>query len=278
MIGSAYRDTGSFLHRYDPRVKLLLLLGWCAMLFLPVGSIWWYGAYTGFLALAAAAALGWNDLWMPVRSILPLLILVLILTPPFYRTGEPLIMAGRTVLITKDGLEEAGKLIFRFTGITLAFFLYFRTTTLQHVILTLRWYGLPYRTALVITLAFRYIPTTAQLMHNVRAAHLLREPMPGSSGAALEDIAAGRQKPRMRRKWSPSRIRRRFGDWFPVLMSVLIASVKSIPTLAVGLEFRGLGRKEKHTSWKQLENSPKVYVHLLAALLLLCAGVIPCFV
>ncbi|MCF7953090.1 MAG: energy-coupling factor transporter transmembrane protein EcfT [Spirochaetales bacterium] len=236
MIGSAYRDTGSLLHAFDPRVKLLIVLGWSVLLFLPMPQPQFrLPLYSVTVFLLTAGFLGIRDAWTPIRSILPLLILVLLLTPPFYRDGTPVLLIGERVIVTSGGIEETVRLISRFTGITMLFFLFFRTTSLQHVILTLRSYGLSYRIALVITLALRYIPYIAQLFKTVRSAHALRDPM-----TEPEEVRKG---------WG---LRRKGLELFPVLMSVIIASVKTIPNLAAGLEFRGFGREEQRTSYRRL--------------------------
>ncbi|MFP4180890.1 MAG: energy-coupling factor transporter transmembrane component T family protein [Spirochaetaceae bacterium] len=226
MISSGYLPGDSFIHRLDPRVKTVLLLFTAVSFFFPVPPpvILWY------LSLCAAAvviSLGIRELWVPIKTILPLLILVTILTPPFHPSGDPLFTLWGPVAVTTGGLRETLRLLVRFSGITLSFFLYFRTTSIDALILTMRWYRLPYSLSLVIAIAFRYIPYAASLYRSIADAHRLRRPS---------------QSPTRRR------LRDRMHQIFPTLVSVMIHAVKTIPSLAMALESRGFGRSEKRSS------------------------------
>ncbi len=227
MIDSGYLPGESFLHRFDPRIKLLTLLLLSISFFFPL-SLPAYGLYLLLPVSAAILSLGFKELWIPIRTILPLLVLVALLTPPFHPSGEELFSVGE-IAITTAGLREALRLIFRFTGITLSFFLFFRSTDIETMVLTLSWYRLPYSFALILTIAFRYIPYIASLYRAVSDAHKLRRPARDGRG-----------------RWFG--IRRRFTHIFPTLVSVMIHSVKSIPSLSMSLETRGFGRHERRSS------------------------------
>ncbi len=247
MISSGYIPGKSLCHRLDPRVKIIVLLEICVFLFWPLHIVWYWMVVLVIMVSIAAAA-GIRELLTPLKAIVPLLVLVGILTPLFYRGGDVLYSFG-IVNITSGGIRETLLLISRFTGITLAFYLFFRTTDLQQFILTLRWYGLPYTAALVITLAFRYIPSIARLLQNVKDAHRLRDP------ASLPES-------RKRRKLS-SRMR----DLQPILTSVVIASIKTIPALAMSLEHRGIGSPRKRSSFASLPGIRYRIHHFAAAVL-----------
>ncbi len=242
MMSTAYRSGRSMLHVCDPRVKLIVLMEVCVLLFWPM-NLRYSGIITGIIMCTILLSLGIRDLLIPIKGISPLLILVALLTPPFYRGGEVL-AAFWIIEITTYGIEETLRLIFRFTGITLIFFAYFRTVPMREVILTLRFYGLPYTAALVISLSFRYIPYIAQLLQNVQDAHSLR----------CSVVQEG-EKPKRG-------IFRRFAGIQPVLTSVVIASIKSIPSLAMSLEHRGIGSTVRRSSYTQLRRLREVRHHM----------------
>jgi energy-coupling factor transport system permease protein len=98
------------------------------------------------------------------------------------------------------------------------------------MVLSLRWFGLPYAACLVMTITLRTIPSLAATWHNVVDAHRLRSGLDG----------------RRRRR----RIVETYG---PVLTSVLIEAVKGIPALAMALESRGFGRRNARTSYAELK-------------------------
>ena len=238
MIQSGYLPKDSFMHRLDPRTKLFLLVLVAVAFFFPV-SVPIYALYLLLPVAAVLLTLGLRELWIPVRTILPLLILVAVLTPPFHRSGDLLFSIGGVELVTSGGLEETSRLLLRFTGITVSFFLFFRSTDIETLILTLRWYRLPYSFALVLTIAFRYIPYIASLYRAISDAHRLRSPVHGGRGGKNETSL-----------WKGAK--RRFSRIFPTLVSVMIHSVKTIPSLSMTLETRGFGRSERRTALHSL--------------------------
>lgn len=237
MISGAFLPGTSFVHQTDPRIKFALLIVWVAALVMPVSLLSLAGYYLA-LVLLISLALSLKEVLQPLKTIWPILVLVTLLTPPFHQAGRTLFQAGTLFTITIGGLQEALILILRFSGITTAFFLFFRTTSIDDFILTLRWYGLPYSGALIITIAFRYIPSLLQLYHNIEDAHALRRP-----------VQTGKKTLNPKKK---------FTHIFPTLVSVMIHSIKSIPTLSMALESRGFGRHNPRSSFRRLLPLKKV--------------------
>lgn len=229
------------MHRADPRLKLFVLVVW-VIFFVLSSSLPVLASYYLLLAVVLGIFLSIRVLFIALRIIWPILLLVLVLTPPFQVGGTILFEIGSRYRISTGGLGEAAMLMLRFSGITTLFVTFFRTTPIDRFILTLRWYGLPYSAALVVTIAFRYIPSFIQVYHNIRDAHALRRPeSTGTTG------------------FNPIK---KFSGIFPTLVSVMIHSVKGIPSLSMALETRGFGRNNPRTSYLQLRPIQKV-VHQL---------------
>ena len=229
MIDTLYRSRTSLLHSYDCRLKLLLLPLMTVFFFLPLSAAA-LALYTVVLGLLVLLILGGRDLLIPLHMIFPLLILILILTPLFNRDGEVLLQTGGFSLVTDRGLVEALLYICRFSGISLLFFTFFRTTPMEDILLGLRWYRLPYTAVLVISIALRYIPHLAGLYGQIKAAHALRQ-------------TAGGRSPR---GWGKIR------NLFPILVSLMIQSVKTIPVLTMALELKGIGREGERSRYRIL--------------------------
>lgn len=222
---SLYLTGNSLLHRFDPRAKVLSVLYFSIYAFLPVGLPWLVSVYA-MLFLISLIMLGIREAFSPIRSIYPILIMIVLFTPPFYR-DDPI---GVTVM-----------LLLRITTVTTLFFLLFRTTPMPEVLSTLRWFGLPYQAALVVTIAFRYIPYLNGTYHQIRDAHKLRRGTGEHAGGFLT----------------------RLRQIQPVLVSVMVFAVKSIPLLAMSLEHRGFGgEKLKIKGYKSLRNDRKLFTHL----------------
>ncbi len=248
MIDTLYRDNPSSLHRYDCRLKLFLLPLLLVLFFLPLGTAALCG-YTLFFIVLTLFALGYREVLLPLKAIFPLLILIAILTPLFHRSGQPLVEIGIFAFMTDEGAAETLSYIARFSGISTLFFLFFRTTAMENILLGLSWYRLPYNATLVISIALRYIPHLAGLYGQIKAAHALR--------CGINDELPSR------------RIGSRLGQLFPVLVSLVIQSVKTIPTLTMALELKGIGRSNQRSRCRRLKTPDTIAVQIIFTLLLL---------
>lgn len=254
MIDTLYRKENTFLHSFDSRIKLFLLPLFLIYFFLPLPLVV-YAVFTGFFVLLIFFFLGSADLFTPLKMILPLLILIALITPLFHKEGEQILQLGGFTVLTTVGLDETLRYIIRFSGISLMFFLFFRTTSMDDILLGLSWYRLPYTLTLVISLALRYIPHLAGLYGQIKAAHALR--------CSIDDI-----KPRRR---GIGRIK----NLFPVLVSLVIQSVKTIPLLTMALELKGIGRTNPRTQWRFLKTPDTVVFQIFCSLLLLVLMIAP---
>ncbi|MBR4159759.1 MAG: energy-coupling factor transporter transmembrane protein EcfT [Spirochaetia bacterium] len=214
----------SFLYQADPRLKLILMLIYTAAFFCPVSAVR-YGLLLVPVVLAGFITCGFKPFLSVFKLILPLLVLTALVTPFF------------------SGIHETVRIILRFIGITALFFLYFKTTDSDQFIQTLRFFGMPYRIALIISISISYIPLLLDTYHDADSAHKLRytESCPAVN------------------RWN---FIARFRAILPVLASVLIQAVKNIPTLAMALEIRGVG-KAKPTVFRPIQCETPLYKQFL---------------
>ena len=241
MIAPVYGKRGqSAVHRFDPRGKIVLLVVFLITFFLPL-RIEHLGINLAVVAALTVIFLGIGNALRPLRLILPILILVLVLTPPFHREGPVLFSIRSVPILTVFGLLEALRLIVRFTGITLIFYLFMGTTDPDSLALAFRWFRLPFAISMVLSIALEYIPTIRRIYNQVRDAHRLR--LAGETGEAQRAPRAGRDRGKVHR----------LAETIPILTSVLILSVRRIPTLAMALECRGVGRKNRRSSFRSLK-------------------------
>jgi energy-coupling factor transport system permease protein len=252
VTGSFFLPGSGPLHRLDPRCKLLLALLFTVLFFLPL-PLPLLGAYLGALALAIALSLGARELLRPLRTIAPLLVLVLLLTPPFHRGGQAWLRVGQIVLLSAEGALEAARLALRLAGISFAFFALLRSTDPAELILGLRAFGLPFGAGLVVSVALQYVPGLKSLYDQVQDAHRLRQ---------AEQGAPGREGPL-----------RSLRSLLPLLTSVLILSIRRIPALAMALELRGVGLRGPRSSLRRLPGGRRLAWGILASALTGAAAV-----
>jgi len=241
VIGDFFLPGDSFLHRFDGRAKIVCLVGSTASFFYPLPLLWTAG-FLLFWALLLVAAVGIGELGRPFKAILPILVLVALLTPLFTRDGAAVIQWKGCIIATSGGLAEA-------------FFLFFRTTELTEILLSLRWFGLPFRAALVVTVAFRYIPYLSDLYGKVRDAHLLRRSAEEGRG-----------------RWRPAG---RVASFFPTLTSVLIQAIKGIDPLSMALELKGVGRKNERTTYGVMKKGNWLVAQFVFSGILIGVEIIP---
>ena len=245
-----FRPGSGLLHRFDPRAKLVTLVVLVLCFLIPIRLEISF-AYAAALIIAVGLFLGPADLLRSLRAIAPLLVVILLLTPVLRKGGEVLWAPFGWPYLTMDGLRETAVLMIRFSGISLAFFMVFRTIDPNDLILALRWYGLSFRAALVLVIALRFIPTLAEGYANIRDAHALR----GGTG----------------KKTGFSRI-------LPVLTSILITTVRGIPSLAMTLETRGFGRANPRTEYTALMDGRKLVPHMCIAGFIAAVTFLPPFI
>lgn len=230
MTTSTFIAGKGVLYQADARAKLLALILLCVLVFLPISTfgIW---IIFGFAWVFACRATGLKQALQPFKSILFMLIIMAVFAPMTYREGSVALKFGSHMILTYEALENLSVLIARFLSITYLCTLYVWTTPMADINLALRWYGLSYRAALVLTLAFRFVPFIADSFTMIQDSHALR----------TSAVYAGK-KP-----W-----RQRMSDAVPTVTAALVFALKSIPYLAMSLEHRGLGRAQKRTSFRHL--------------------------
>ncbi len=105
-----YRSGASFLHAFDARAKLLLLVPLVVCFFLP--QPWQLLLiFTAAIMTVVAIALGPRDLLQPLKAVGPLLILICLLTPPFHRDGPVILRVFGLALLTSDGVRETAVML-----------------------------------------------------------------------------------------------------------------------------------------------------------------------
>lgn len=240
MLADTYRPGRGPMHAMDPRAKTVLVAAVGILSVLPT-SLATAAVLSLVLLVACIVVLGPRETLRPVRATLPLLVMLCLLTPLFYPQGSLLLGFGGLRLLTDRGAAETFRLLCRLVTLTMAFYAYFRTTELEILLETGRWFGLPFTACLVLGVAVRLVPSTAALYLGVLEAHSLRRPSTGN-----------------RRRGPVAEVRR----IAPAVTAVLVHSVKSIPGLSMALETRGVGRANRRSSTVRLGPVRRMLLHL----------------
>ncbi len=225
-------NTGSIIHKLDPRTKLLLLVSLIVFLFVS----------SNFLGLALLSVLIFTSMLLSkigitmylknIKSILLIVILTAILNI-FYTKGGTTLVDWWIFTITTDGISRAAFMAFRIILLILSSAILSYTTSptsltgaIESLLKPLKFIGLSnavHTMAMVMTIALRFIPTLIEETQKIMNAQKAR-------GADMESGS----------------IIKRVKALLPILIPLLISSIRRAYELAEAMECRcyngGVGR------------------------------------
>lgn len=228
VVFDTYVPGTSLLHRLDPRVKLWGMVLSLMLVFLLPGPGLQALCLFVIHAVLVASGVPWRSLGRLWRDMAVLLALILLLQPFFNPSGDTLIAAG-PVQLTTGGLANAVRLALRAVSIALVVAGLLFTTEHRTLIRALVRLGIPYIWGLTISLALRFLPAIQGLFHAVRDAQAARG-------------------------WIPQgNLFRRLKDYIPILVAVLISTLRMSDDLTLALAARGLETTRQRTTWHELQ-------------------------
>ncbi len=252
-----YFPGNSFLHRLDPRMKLVLTLLFLVIVFVPQN---WVGLGAAVLYLGVAVALSRLPvrlLWRSVRPILVLIAFTAVLNMFYVTGGEPLLDLWIFHITTK-GVRTAVFIAARIVCLIAGSSLLTYTTTptaltdaIEALLSPLKKIHIdPHDLAMMMTIALRFIPTLIEETDKIMSAQKAR-------GADLES----------------GRLTQRIKALIPILIPLFVSSFRRAYDLATAMECRCYRGGEGRTRMKQLRTARRDWLTLAVSLLML-AGVI----
>lgn len=229
-----YFPGNSFIHRLDPRTKILATLIYIIAIFF-ADSFLSYGILTGFaLAVILFSRL---PLMMVLKSLKPIMIIVVLTLGihMFTAPGETVLFTWKFLSVTQEGLELGVKMSLRL--MLLLLFSSVLTFTTSPIVLTdgienllrpFKKIGVPaHELAMMMTIALRFIPTLLEETDRIMKAQTAR-------GA---DFSSGN-------------LLQRAKNMLPLLVPLFISAFRRADELAVAMESRcyrgGEGRTRMH--------------------------------
>ena len=249
----------SFLHRMDPRMKLVLTLLFIVLVFLPRN---WWGllAVTAFLALVVGLSrLPVRLLWRSIKPVLFLVLFTSVLNVLYVHTGTTLLQ-WRFIHITTGGLQNAAFIAARIVCLIVGSSLLTYTTTptaltdgIEQLLSPLKVVRInPHELAMMMTIALRFIPTLMEETDKIMSAQKARG-ADMESGGLLQRVRA----------------------LVPILIPLFVSSFRRAYDLAMAMECRCYQGGEGRTRMKRLRTTYRdwlalgVYAAVTAVLILL---------
>lgn len=240
-----YLDRDTWVHRLDPRTKMLLLIGTFVLAFLFVNPL--YGlVILGIVVLFGALARSLANL-KRVRFILVMIGLVTVVlwsifaqgtTPLFLFVEWESVLYGIGVALRIDATIVAGMI-------------FLSTTRNEEIATGLVKFGLPYRFAFAISTALRLVPTIAATGSTISQAQRSRG----------LDLESGNIFQRVRKNT-------------PLLIPVFVSTIRSTNVFSMALESKGFGASSKRTYLLNPTMGPRDWLVLSILALLLIAALV----
>lgn len=233
MMYNLYIERDSLLHRLDPRVKIISsLLGILTMILFNSPYLLFILFALLSLSLKSLGKISFKEQIKMLKPLTPLILITIVIWP--------FILEPRTF-----GLFIGLGYALRLASMAMITFGLLMTTTQRELILGFIKLKMPYEIGLTLTIALRYIPTLFNLAQTIIDAQRSR-------GLELEKGSFF------------SRIK----NTVPILIPLIIASIKTAHELSIALESRAFGANKKRTFLYTIEMKRKDYIALTVVLLL----------
>lgn len=230
MLFDLYVPTDGWLHRLDPRIKIVLVLGGAA-LFVVFNSV--VAQLALLLAVHAilltsrvpARQIGW--VWRQLRRVL---IIIVVVFPLFSRLPGPVLFEIGPLTVTWTGVLAGVTTATRVIGMSLLFFVILFTTRQNDLVRGLVRLGLPFEWGLTLAIALRYIPTFTHVVGQIQEAQTARgwQVERGDLLGRLRGVA-------------------------PVLVALIIEVLRTGDTLGMALAARGVGSGQPRSVWRDIQ-------------------------
>lgn len=214
-----YTERESWLHRVDPRVKLLFVVVMLGLLLLFKNLLIMLGVLVLLHLLHISARMPASKFGFVWKTLLPVAILMTILWVAFY-PSENVLFEIWLVKVSTLGIAQGLVLGLRIMTMAFAVFAWLYTTDQPSLVRSLVKLNVPFEWGLVLALAFRYIPTFQGMFGVISDAQQAR---------GLD--------------FSKTRGFRRVQAMMPIFVAMIISSLRASDQLAKALEARALGAR-----------------------------------
>lgn len=255
-----YYSTGSVLHRLDPRTKLVLLIASIVFVFLSNNYILLAAVtlFTVCLMLLSKIRLGMY--LTNLKPVLPIVMLTSILSALYVKTGRVLFSLWK-ITVYSDAVDRIVFMVVRIALLVMLSAVLSYTTSptsltaaLESLLSPLKYIGLKnavHTLAMTMTIALRFIPTLIDETEKIMNAQKAR-------GADFENGG----------------LIKRIKALLPVLVPLLISSVRRAEELANAMECRCYSGAEGRTRYSKLKLGARDAVAVLASSAVFAATVI----
>ncbi len=243
-----YYPVTSFIHRMDPRLKILFLIAFITAIFLAT-SFYGLAICAGVLIIAILLSrVPIGKVFRAIRGILFIVVFTSVLNVFFYR-GETVYWSWKFLSVTREGLIFSAFLVCRLVLLVTCSSMLTYTTSpveltdgIESLLTPLKWVRFPvHELALIMSIALRFIPILMDETERIKNAQKAR-------GANFE--SGGPVK--------------RIRAIVPVLIPLLLSALRRAEELGDAMDARCYSGGRKRTKFKKLRFSWRDVIGFLA--------------
>ncbi len=245
MDAEIYLDNNSFIHRLDPRTKIIIFLLTFVAILLFQDPLWMIPV--AILVLIQLFVSGAHKNMRRIRYVLIVLTISSFVLWNLFSKGETPIFWRISVESLRYAIARTALMLLMIsTGMILI-----SSTRNEELVNGMIKLGMPYRVGFAISTALRLVPTIAASTQTISQAQRSR-------GLDLDS----------------GNIKERISKFLPLLVPVFISSIRSTNIFGMALESKGFGAREKRTYYLKLEMRKVDYIILAFSILFVIVSVV----
>ncbi len=241
-----YTERDSFLHRMDPRVKLLAVALLSVLAFILTDILYLVLLLAFILLLLVLARSTYSKAFFALKYVVRFMVLITLLWPLFDRSGTPVLFSIGPLDITEPAVWRGLTSAVRVGCFATVWYILMFTTSQRDLVRALVKLGLRFDYGLALAISFRFIPTFGLTIESIKDAQRAR---------ALE--------------LDKGSILRRSRNYVSVLVPTIVSALRTADTLALTLQSRAYGAVRERTFLREIRMRPSDYVALAVVILIL---------
>lgn len=253
-----YLPFNTIIHRLDPRLKILVLISFLVIVFLPLGLYGYIFFGVVLLSLLLIAKVPFKSILKSIKAMLFMMIFLFVFNIFFIKTGEVLISIGN-FKIYEDALYQSllifTRLVYMISITTIL------TSTTKPLDLTagLEFYLNPLKVikfpsheiAMVISLALRFIPTILEEAERIMKAQ-------ASRGVDLKN----------------GKLKEKISAVVSLIIPLLVSEIQRSTELANAMEARGYDPSKKRTKYRVLRFGYNDLLALIVVIIIITIAIV----
>lgn len=252
-----YIPIDSFMHRFDPRAKIIAMFILMIAIFVPSG-FWGYIGIFGMICIGIySSKLNLSFFWKSMKPMFFMLGVLLVINCLVVKSGNPLFTIWNFTLYS-NALIQTGYIAIRLVFMIVITTLLTATTkptdltvALEDLMKPLKKIGVPANEiAMIISIALRFIPTLIEETQRIIKAQTSR-------GVDLQEGS----------------IKEKIMAVLSLIVPLFVSSYQRAEELANAMEARGYVPSRNRTRYKQLHMQLKDIVMMSASMLVLCSTI-----